>query len=351
MPAITWTKDWSSADDGTVVSGADLKNIQDDIGSGLTQDATSIQGIDVEAPVAGDDDSVLFYDHSNLKFDYVTRATILATTAPTVDIDGGTINGITSFGMTTVTGITDILDEDTMASDSDTALATQQSIKAYVDNFGGKEVFTSNGTFTVPTGITRIKLTMVGGGGGGGGGYNDNAAGGGGGAGVIENWWYPVTPAAELAVVIGAGGTGGPSNQTGAAGESTTFNTVIIAPGGSGGIGQAAGGAGGAGGVASGIPPTAATGNTGKSPLPEVYAGGAGQSTGGTDNVGGGGGAPRILGVGGNGGTFGAPSSPQPGADGTGYGGGGGGGSWGNSGGNQGSAGGAGAPGICIVEW
>jgi len=32
------------------------------------------------------------------------------------------------------TTITDILDEDTMSSDSDTALATQQSIKAYVDN-------------------------------------------------------------------------------------------------------------------------------------------------------------------------------------------------------------------------
>jgi hypothetical protein len=30
-----------------------------------------------------------------------------------------------------------ILDEDDMASDSDTAIATQQSIKAYVDNFPG----------------------------------------------------------------------------------------------------------------------------------------------------------------------------------------------------------------------
>ena len=34
------------------------------------------------------------------------------------------------------TTVTAILDEDDMSSDSDTALATQQSIKAYVDNSG-----------------------------------------------------------------------------------------------------------------------------------------------------------------------------------------------------------------------
>jgi hypothetical protein len=40
MPAINWTKKWSSADDGTVVSGTDLKNIQDDVQSGLVSDTT-----------------------------------------------------------------------------------------------------------------------------------------------------------------------------------------------------------------------------------------------------------------------------------------------------------------------
>lgn len=49
------------------------------------------------------------------------------------DINGGTINGLTNLGMTTVTNIDDILDEDAMGSDSATALATQQSIKAYAD--------------------------------------------------------------------------------------------------------------------------------------------------------------------------------------------------------------------------
>lgn len=47
---------------------------------------------------------------------------------------GGTLAGLTSFGMSAGATITDgVLDEDTMASDSAAALATQQSIKAYVD--------------------------------------------------------------------------------------------------------------------------------------------------------------------------------------------------------------------------
>jgi len=46
-----------------------------------------------------------------------------------------TVIGNVSGGETTPSEVT-ILDEDNMASDSDTSLATQQSIKAYVDNLG-----------------------------------------------------------------------------------------------------------------------------------------------------------------------------------------------------------------------
>lgn len=47
-------------------------------------------------------------------------------------------NSLRAEGVSLASGttVTSILDEDNMASDSDTALATQQSIKAYVDNFG-----------------------------------------------------------------------------------------------------------------------------------------------------------------------------------------------------------------------
>jgi len=36
MAGITWTKSWAGADDGTVVGGTDLKNIQDDLATVLT---------------------------------------------------------------------------------------------------------------------------------------------------------------------------------------------------------------------------------------------------------------------------------------------------------------------------
>ena len=78
-------------------------------------------------------------------------ANIDSLVADTADIDGGTIDGAVIGGSTSaaITGttitadtslalasgatVTAILDEDNMASDSATALATQQSIKAYVD--------------------------------------------------------------------------------------------------------------------------------------------------------------------------------------------------------------------------
>ena len=56
------------------------------------------------------------------------------TTSNTVDIDGGTVNTITSLSFSSGATVTSILDEDDLSSDDATALATQQSIKAYVDS-------------------------------------------------------------------------------------------------------------------------------------------------------------------------------------------------------------------------
>ena len=68
--------------------------------------------------------------------------------------DGGTFEGAVVFGtslqITTGATVTTILDEDDMASDSATALATQQSIKAYVDGNS------YTGSFTIVTANTTI---------------------------------------------------------------------------------------------------------------------------------------------------------------------------------------------------
>jgi len=96
----------------------------------------------------------------------------------TVDIDAGAIDGTTIGGSTPGAGtftnltastnltlasgatVTAILDEDNLASDSDTSLATQQSIKAYVDGqiAGANELseILANGNTTAGTGIDLI---------------------------------------------------------------------------------------------------------------------------------------------------------------------------------------------------
>jgi hypothetical protein len=61
-----------------------------------------------------------------------------------------TLNVSTSLQITTGATVTTILDEDDMASDSATALATQQSIKAYVDGNS------YTGSFTIVTANTTI---------------------------------------------------------------------------------------------------------------------------------------------------------------------------------------------------
>lgn len=59
-----------------------------------------------------------------------------------LDLNGNNID------FPSVPNVSDCLDEDNMASDSATALATQQSIKAYVDNFTGSSNIVTVGTLT-----------------------------------------------------------------------------------------------------------------------------------------------------------------------------------------------------------
>lgn len=139
MAAIVWTKEWSSADDGTIVSGFDLANIQSDIGIGVSVNATSIQGVPVDAPEAVDDDRVIFYDHSNLKFDYVDIVAPIPLTY--LDTDSA------------------------LAADSDTKVASQKATKAYADAIvTGAAALTTydSGWFAVATGNSYEKTHSLG---------------------------------------------------------------------------------------------------------------------------------------------------------------------------------------------
>jgi hypothetical protein len=89
------------------------------------------------------------------------------------DADGETLTNTTLTSPVINTGVsgTAVLDEDDMSSDSNTQIATQQSIKAYVDarsrTFEAAVTITSAGTTkdlstTIPTWANRITITLDG---------------------------------------------------------------------------------------------------------------------------------------------------------------------------------------------
>lgn len=180
-----------------------------------------------------------------------------------------------------------------------------------------KQIFTTSGTWTKPTGITRVRVTAVGGGGGGASQSTNNNAGAGAGGGGCAILDIDVSAIDTVPVVVGAGGTGAPGGQTdGSDGGDSSFGVHCTGAGGKGG-GVHWGGDGGIG-----------TGGD------INIAGGGGQ--GGTNNYTGGAGGSSHLGGGGK------STYYSIGGDGGNYGGGG--------GGAKNSQAGHGAPGIVIVE-
>ena len=209
----------------------------------------------------------------------------------------------------------------------------------------GQEVFTSNGTFTVPAGVTQVSAVVIGGGGGGGnnaGSFFAQNTGAGGGAGGLSYGTFSVTPGETLTVNVGSGGGAGSSGGSssivrssttllqGSGGGSGGTNSSNGSGGGSSGTERDGGGDGGAGGDGS-------TGLFTTSP----DGGGAGGGAGGYSGNGGAGGGDGGSGSGGSGGSGGGGGAGSTNDDG-----GGGGGGVGLLGeGSNGSAGSSGSPG------
>jgi hypothetical protein len=182
----------------------------------------------------------------------------------------------------------------------------------------GSEIFTSPGTFTVPSGVTTVKVTTIAGGGNGTSGGTAAGGGGGGAAGLGIEWIRGLSGGTIPVTVGGASGTS-------SAGPAGSPATTVSSTGGAAAQPQnpgSTGGAGGAGGAGSGYGGKGGNGSN--------RSGQSGGNGGGTAGV-----------YGGTSGTGGAPV--QPGNAGTRGGGGGGGGVSGS--------GGAGGPGLVIFEW
>jgi hypothetical protein len=213
----------------------------------------------------------------------ITNGNIVSLTSPLGVSNGGT-------GASTLTSNNVILGNGVAAvqfvapGSSGNVLAsngTTWSSTTIQTGFSNVQVFTSSGTFTVPAGITRAKVTVVGGGGSGAAG----AGGGGGGGGTAIEIVTGLTPAGTVTVTVG--GVAGTSSF-GSYCSATGGATVASITGGAGGVGSGgdinlSGSGGGGGGTGSGF---------------SVY------GTGGSSSFGGGG-YGNINAAGGNGGNYG----------------------------------------------
>lgn len=217
------------------------------------------------------------------------------------------------------------------------SLPTTTAIGAFPSWQIGKQrqIFTSTGTtsFSVPSGITKVEVEVLGGGGGGGScnaAGSASAGGGGGGAGGWASEIVDVTGTTSIQVFVGSGGS-----ANGGIGGWSTFGTngfYLSATGGNNGS-AAQEGIAGSGGVGSGgdINISGQDGGSGHSEI----------------------GSNSAANVGGNGGTsrYGGGAASGVGAQGSNssnYGGGGGGAGCGSG---QGNSGGSGAQGLVIVRW
>jgi hypothetical protein len=227
----------------------------------------------------------------------------------------------------------------------------------------GVQRFSSNGSFTVPAGVSTIYVSGCAGGGGGGAGggggsttYNGSGGAGGGAGEPTIRTPIAVTPGHVLSVVIGAGGAGGAgsSGATGGNGtnggdttltDSTTATTLLTLLSGSGALGGVVGNGTNAAGPAGAAGYPAGGGGLDGCGAQGLNSGAwARGGTGGSGPFGGGGRGGR---AGSSAGVAGTP------AHGYGSGGGGGGGLYtaGLSPNGPGGNGSAGRPGILLIEW
>ncbi len=270
-----------------------------------------------------------------------------------VSVDGQIISTASSGAPLAVTSDekVDNLNADLLDGLDSTELATQVEVTSIYH----QAYYTSDGTFTVPAGVTLLTVSVIGGGGGGGGG-DTAGGGGGGGSGFVVTTMLQVQPGQVWGVHPGSSGaSGSPGANGGDGGPSdiflTTGFTFVAALGGKGGISAATTGNGGngffGGGGGGGSTVSPAMGGSGVimdggDKAAGVYPGDGGSGGFGGNSEGGGGGG------GGPGGGRGGQTGDLLGLDGSQPGAGGGGGSTEEGGG---AAGGAGASGVVLVTW
>ena len=268
------------------------------------------------------------YDSGRGSVSFSVVATDPESTAVTYALTTGSLPTGLSLNTSTgaITGSTSAVGSDTTTTFSITPTSNGQAGVARSFSITQKAPvvtsFTATGssTFSVPTGITTLKVLVVAGGGSGGGRY----AGGGGGGGVVVHSSYPVTPGGTVSYTVGAGASAASAgSNNGNDGSNSVFGTMTANGGGGGGkwndggVGAQPGRAGGSGGGGGAVDGSGSSGSGGPSNQTPSGGGtgygypGGGCTPGTGPTIGGGGG--------GGGGAIGGTGTASGGAGGAGY--------------------------------
>lgn len=128
----------------------------------------------------------------------------------------------------------------------------ESTLGANLANMPGRSRAVAAGNFTVPAGVSSMRITVIGAGGGGAG-ATTNTGGGGGGGGQVLELLVTTTPGAVITCTYGAAGTAGAINTAGGDGGDTSISgagitgNTFTALGGKGGSNSGAGGNSGGG--------------------------------------------------------------------------------------------------------
>jgi hypothetical protein len=254
--------------------------------------------------------------NGNLTVKYTTTSTSTTTGALVVSGGVGIAGNLYTTGNTVHTGNLTVSGAGNKLYFADGSSQSTAATAGFAGVFG--QTFTTTGsgqTFTIPAGVTALKVTVVGGGGNGGS-TSTNYGGGGGGGGAGISYLTGLTPGNTISVTVGAAG-GASSISSG----TQTIATVTATAGGNGGNSYAVGAGGSCSGANLNFGGSAGAGLSGITVGGASIFGGNGQSAAANNN----GNAGTAYGAGGSGGS-------RPCGGGT-------------------SSGGAGYQGVVIFEW
>lgn len=237
-----WTPDYELPNDNAnyrPVGRAEMNGVISEITEGLGD--VQLNGFATWQAIDGGWPNGALVSHGGLKYQSMTASNVTTPGVAGSDWEPVvTTVGTLPLASTSVVGIVELATTAETTTGADTTRAVTPGALAAQFPIRGHQIYNTAGshTWNVPSGVTRVRVTVIGGGGGGGGAFANSgrgAVGGGGGGGTSAVRLVNLAGASSVSVTVGAGGAGGIANNSGGSGASSSFGAFVSSVGGFGG--------------------------------------------------------------------------------------------------------------------